>query len=299
MLTFAVPMSTSSRSRRGLSASLHDLVERLGHEGLLAHDAAEVGLRVAHPTVLGVVLGLARAGVGERHLAVERHAAELVDVQTGGAVAQPPVEVERHAADGVDEPPEPGEVDLDPVVHGDAEVLADRVDQHLLLAGGVVGRVDAVRLARAGDRHPQVAGEREDVHLLGLRVEAHHHDRVGALALDRRLLACAFALAAVAADQQEVHRLARGGVVGVDPDPVDAAPLVPAVRHDRRRQEADGRQRRARAEDAALTPGPPGTGAAPRRSSAPRRDRGIPGRRHARGRVPSVRQGAAGGSGPV
>ena len=47
----------------------------------------------------------------------------------------------------------------------------------------VVGRVDLLALAGAGDRHVEVAGDRQHLRLPALEVQ--HHDRVGALAAGR------------------------------------------------------------------------------------------------------------------
>ena len=72
---------------------------------------------------------------------------------------------------------EPGEVDLDVVVDGDAERLRDRRGQALRAL--VVGRVDLRRWFGAGDRHPQVAGQAEQ-RGAAVALPAQHHDRVAA-----------------------------------------------------------------------------------------------------------------------
>ena len=107
-----------------------------------------------------LVLVVPRACVRERLVAVEVHASRDRDVEARVLVARGVLEVHRHTADRVDETLEAGEVDLDEVLDRDAEVLLQRRDEHV---GTTRERgVDPLLAARARDRHPQVAWERQD-----------------------------------------------------------------------------------------------------------------------------------------
>ena len=163
--------------------------------------------------VLAEVLEVAGAHEPAGLLAVEDLALGRGHVEARVRVTNRSVEPERHPADRVDQLLEPDEVDLDVVVDRDVEVVLDRVDQRLHAMG--VGGVDALRLARAGDREVEVAREGEDVGLLRLGIDPEHHDRVGAVAPGVAEEAAGIrvrgidAFAAVGAHQQEVGRLAR------------------------------------------------------------------------------------------
>ena len=182
-LTLATPADTSSFSVIGLlRPSLDGLGDRTPHEHLLPGDAAEVGGGVAVPVaVLVLVLEVARAHELPGLLAVEHR-------RTPACGTSRPVWRSRTGASNQSGTPptastsfsNPDEVDLDVVVDRDVEVVLDRVDQRLRAVG--VRGVDAGGVAGAGDREVEVAWEGEEVGLLLLRVDAQHHDRVGALA---------------------------------------------------------------------------------------------------------------------
>ena len=107
------------------------------------------------------------------------------------------------AVDGVDQPPERGEVDLHVVVDGDAEVLGDRADEQRRPAL-LDGDVDAPRRAGARDRHEQVAGQRQQ--------------RRPALVAGsvRRIMIVSECSVGVAADAHGVAARQVGGVVDAD-----------------------------------------------------------------------------------
>ena len=130
---------------------------------------------------------------------------------------------------------EPGEVDLHVVVHGDAQELLDGVGQHLLALG--VRGVDALRAVLAGDRDPQVAGQRQHGRRLLRRVDPDDQDRVGPptgrLTVEEGPGVGVLAgdvLPAVRPHDQEVRGLARRDVGQVDVVGLDLTEPPGAVR---------------------------------------------------------------------
>src|SRR5690606_34494742 len=107
-----------------------------------------------------------------------------------------------HTADLVDQSLESGEIDLDVVVDRGAGELANRLDHQGGAAVGIRG-VD-LSLAVPFDRHPGVPGNAQDLGSALGRVDSgdHHHVTPGSLEVAELLRVDA--LAAVAADQQEV-----------------------------------------------------------------------------------------------
>ena len=136
------------------------------------------------------------------------------------------IDVDVDAVDDVDRVPEPLEVDRDRVV--DAEPVAGRAQQLLdrarrqiqpALPVGGVDLVDAV----AGDRHAQVARDRQHGRRALLRVEPDQHQRV------RVRVTARIAVAPIGADQQQRLRLAgRRRRDRPAPERLD----VPVVAHD-------------------------------------------------------------------
>ena len=173
MVTLFVATLSRSKNVFGLVTrpERQRLVQRGPDEDLLAGDATEVAGRVVLPTSSPSLNCRWR----ER---ANASAWSPLSVTQPGCVMSSPVLPSRIAVSKyigtppmrVDEVLEAAEVDLDVVVDRDAEVLADRVDEHL--PAPAVGRVDAVVLAGVGDRHPQVAWERQHLHRAGDRVDA-------------------------------------------------------------------------------------------------------------------------------
>ena len=158
--------------------------ERVDHaldEVLLAGDPSEVGRRIGAPLTVDVLLEVAGAHVGQRVLAVEPEAPGLRHVEPRLGIAHRVLEGHLDAAGAVDERLERAEVDLNVVIDRYTEVLLDRVDQTLRIVAAVRG-VDPALARRAGDRHPQIPGEREHRDLRRRRIDPPHHDRVAALA---------------------------------------------------------------------------------------------------------------------
>ena len=180
-------------------------------------------------------------------------------------IAHRRVEVHRHAADRTDEPLEAAEVDLDVVVDLDAEVLANRVDEHLPAAS--VRRVDAVVLTGVRHRDPEVAREREHLHRAGDGVDADEQDRVGTLA--RRLarpeersgvrIVRVDVVATVRTDHEVVAGLLAAGAVereiGAQELPGDPVEVADA----RGRGDARDREKHSGRDREALEPGAGGT----------------------------------------
>ena len=173
-----------------VAAPAAGLALHLLEEQLLALHAAEVEELV-----------VPEAHVVERLLAAHELVAGL---QVDGLV----VRARRHevlvvdgqvdAAEDVDHVPEPGEVDLDPAVDGQAGDLLEGLDDERRSAVGV-GLVHLVE-TDAGDLDLEVARQREHGDALRLRVEAHEHLRVRAAGIAEDAVL-------VGADEQDVHRL--------------------------------------------------------------------------------------------
>ena len=157
------------QQRAGRGEAVRD---RLQH-ALLAQAAREV--------VVGRVGGvLAHACIGERVPPVE---VQLAAPEAPGVAVEAVRDdllgvVDGDAAERVDELAEAGEVDQDDVVDGDPRERLDGLDRQRRAADRVRG-VDAV-VAVPGDRHAQVARDRELVDAVALGVDAHEQDRVGA-----------------------------------------------------------------------------------------------------------------------
>src|SRR5690606_15810536 len=162
-----------------------------------------------------VAVDVAGADEAERLLAVQRHAAGgQVDPRV--AVSDRLVEVEVDAAEGVDDVDEAGEVHLDVVLDRDAGQLGDRLDEAVgaadaaLLPHGV-GAVDLADPALAV-LDAQVPREAQHRGVVTPRAELEQHDRVGqpravVLGAERAELLLGEALAAVVADDEDVHDL--------------------------------------------------------------------------------------------
>ena len=160
------------------------LLERPADEVLLAGDAPEVGRAVVLPLPVDLVLVVPRPHIGERGIAVERHAAGRGHVEPAVTITGRVEERHLHAADHLDQLLEGAEVDVDVVVDLHAEVLLDRLHEAARV-GGIEGRVDAATPVAVGDAHPQVTGERQDRGRLDVALDPQDHDRVGAVADDR------------------------------------------------------------------------------------------------------------------
>ena len=153
-------------------------------EELLAGDAAEVAGGVGLPVaVLVVALEVPGPGEGQGLLAVEVDAARTDGAEARAAVAVGRVEVDGTPPMASTMPLEAGEVDLDVVVDRDAEVLLDRVDQHL--AAVAVRRVDAARCARWPRGSQRSRGNDTMSTCASSGSMRGDHDRVGAAAADR------------------------------------------------------------------------------------------------------------------
>src|SRR5690606_14679950 len=100
----------------------------------------------------------------------------FVDLQARLAVPGRSGEVQLDSTEGVDDPGEPAEVDFEVVVDADPGLPADRLHQQVGPAERV-GGVDLVDSV-AGDLHPEVARDREQLHFV--RNDLHQHDHVGA-----------------------------------------------------------------------------------------------------------------------
>src|SRR5690606_15903335 len=90
-------------------------------------------------------------GIGEGGGPVDHLRSRLLHLQTGLEVAGGGREVQLDTAEGVDDPGEPAEIDLQVVVDADAGLPAHRLDEQLRPSEGV-GRVDLVDSV-AGDLH--------------------------------------------------------------------------------------------------------------------------------------------------
>ncbi len=167
------------RHRRLASALVERGPDEPTDEVLLAGDAPVIRRRILTEAGAVVVLEMAGAGIGDGGVAVEGHATGLGDVEARVVVLGRVLERNLHPAEHVHQALEGTEAGLHVVVDVDAEVGLDRRRQP---GGGVVaieGRVDLALVVGIGDLHPQVARQRQDRRLVLLRVDSHHHDRVG------------------------------------------------------------------------------------------------------------------------
>ena len=197
----------------------------------------------------------------QRLVAVEHHAAGVVDDQPRVAIAHRRLERQRHAAHRVDDAREAAEVDLDVVVDRDAEVVADRVDQALRTVVVGVGGVDPLVLARARDLDPQVAGERHEVDRVVGGVDPRDHDRVaatpsrfGVVAEERVVVLVALLdhLARVGTDDEVVLGLLRHRLVELEVLALDLVVAIPDVTDAGDGAEDDDHQADATADEQAL-----------------------------------------------
>ena len=250
-----------------------DLVEGVAQEDLLAGDTPKIARRVRLPPAVDAVLQVARPGEGERLVGIEGLATQLGDPQAAVAVAYRGVEVQGHAANGLDQAAEAVEIHLDVVIDRDTQVRFDRVNQRLRAL--VVSRVDALGVPRR-QLDPEIARHREHLDRRPSGVDPGDHDRVGALAARRDLLALAVdagltavgraELTRVGADHQEVRRLGRCGTFEVDVDPFDPAELEVPPRSCACDDRGDDGQCDQRAQADALATRPRGPPGPPRRS---------------------------------
>ena len=107
------------------------------------------------------------------------HARFQVDhiVVPGVLVLHPFLDIDRHAADGVDDPAKVVQVDLDIVVHRNAEEILGRLPRQVLLAHEI-GMVHLVP-AQSLDPHAGIPGHRDDRRFLAIGVQRHDHQSVG------------------------------------------------------------------------------------------------------------------------
>ena len=209
--------ASRKRIRARGSSRTSRLVTRCGHrrqEPLLALDPAEVGPRVE----------AARPDVGQPRLAVDVGRA-LRQPQAGLAVAQPRRRADVDAADGVDEPDEAEEVDLEVVVDADPGAALDRGHGQRRAAEGVGGVELVAPLRDVGavlglvrrDGDVGVAREADHPHRAVLRRDVHQQHGVRAPAggggqradVQPPHLPAGHALAGVGADEEERRRAAR------------------------------------------------------------------------------------------
>ena len=155
---------------------------------------------------------MARTGEGERLIASERDAADVVLEQAGGLITGRVVEVDRHAVDGGHQRLEALEVDHRVVVDRDVEVLLDGLDETFGTTDGERG-VDAA-LTATGDVDPEISWQRQQRGRLRLGVDPQDHDGVGVEGLaptPEHRIAVGQAHAVVDADEQDVLHIARRG----------------------------------------------------------------------------------------